>query len=223
MRSQLKSFGGVAFAFLLVRPTFAIDTHLSDEAIREAYFLGQHHDRSVADFLGQYVQFLSPPESGPYIYSVTFLTPYALAVSDSNQRSFNYSAQQAELEHRKNDEIVRVIIQIQLTDSYGPYLTRPTGSRSGSPVGVAFRSSEFWKDFRVHVFNTHHDEYRQALPVNANGQPTYRCDGDGCILTGATIQFDFLAESFESGDASIRVDPPEGDPVSLDFDLASLR
>jgi hypothetical protein len=26
---------------------------------------------------------------------------------------------------------VRVVIQIQLTHSYGPYIARPTGSRSG--------------------------------------------------------------------------------------------
>jgi hypothetical protein len=43
------------------------------------------------------------------------------------------------------------------------------------------------------------------------------------MLTGATIQFEFLAESFASDSATIQVTPPEGDPVSLDFNLVSLR
>jgi hypothetical protein len=43
------------------------------------------------------------------------------------------------------------------------------------------------------------------------------------MLIGATLEFDFPADAFTSGTAAIQVTPPEGDPVSVDFDLTRLR
>lgn len=205
-------------------PGFPMDTPLSAEAVREAYFLGQRRDQGMAELLERYAKSLPPPEAGPYVTSVTFYTPYALAVLDSAERSFNYHAQDAERDHRSQTETVSVFIQVQLTDSYGPYLMSPTGSRYASPVGISLRSSEFWKDFRVHVYSGEREQQKQVLPVDASGQPRYTCDGYGsCMLSGATIHFDFPAEAFTSDCAVVRVDPPEGDAVWVDFDLASLR
>jgi hypothetical protein len=70
----------LAVALLLAPSSFAFDTPLSDEAIREAYFLGQRHDDSMAQLLNRYTIFLDQPDTGPYISSVTFLTPFALLV-----------------------------------------------------------------------------------------------------------------------------------------------
>ncbi len=42
-------------------------------------------------------------------------------------------------------------------------------------------------------------------------------------MTGATLKFKFRADAFTSDSATIRVDPPEGDPVSVGFDLIRLR
>jgi hypothetical protein len=52
---------------LLPASSFAFDTPLSDQAIREAYFLGQRRDESMAAFLNKYTKSLRPPESGPQI------------------------------------------------------------------------------------------------------------------------------------------------------------
>jgi len=82
----------LATALLLVPPSFAFDTPLSDTAIRDAYFLGQRRDDTMTRFLNRYTKFPDAPDSGPQIYSVTFLTPYALVVQQSSQR-LNYSAQ----------------------------------------------------------------------------------------------------------------------------------
>lgn len=44
------------------------------------------------------------------------------------------------------------------------------------------------------------------------------------MLIGATLQFDLPASDFNSGTtARIVVTPPEGEAVSVDFDLSSLR
>ena len=200
-------------------PSFAFDTPLSDQAVREAYFLGQRSDEAMASFLNKYTKYLEAPKTGPDIASVTVFTPFALLVQQSSQHTSGYSAQQAALDHRDQPEFVRVIVQIQFTASYGAYIVRPTGSRSGSPNGFTPRPYDFWKDFDVQVSR----DDKKLRPFSSSGQPTLLCDEGGCTLTGASLQFDFTAEDFASGSATIDVVPPEGDPVSIDFDLDHLR
>ena len=220
LRSSARPIASVLLALILSTPsTFAFDTALSDEAVREAYFLGQRRDDTMATFLNKYTKFLSPPKTGPHIYSVTFFTPFALLVQQSSQHTSGYSAQQAALDHRDQGEFVRIIVQIQLTDSYGPFIVRPTGSRSGSPKGFVPRPYDFWKDFDVQVFS----KDQKLEPFSSSGQPDLLCDEGGCTLTGATLQFDFSAEDFPCGSAIIDINPPEGDPLSVDFDLDHLR
>lgn len=204
---------------LLCSPVFAFQTPLSDEAVREAYFLGQRRDESMAHFLNGYTKVLPTPDSGPHIYSVTFLTPFALVVQQSSQHP-NYSAQQAEKEHHPDEEIVSITIEILLTQSYPALITRPTGSRSGSPIGIELRNPAFWKDFKYSVFS----DDKELNVDNFTGEPSYRCDGDGgCELTGAMVHFQLSAKLFTSDFATVEIDPKVADPTSVDFDLSSLR
>jgi len=214
----------LAAALVAASPSFAFDTPLSEQAIREAYFLGQRRDDSLARFLSKYTRYLEPPRSGPHIASITFFTPFALAAHSSSQHAAGYSAQQAQIDHRGKAESVRIIVQIQFTDTYGALIPAPTGSRSGSPTGYVQRPYDFWKDFEVRVFNSRSETAEPLRPFSSHGEPNLRCaDEGGCSLTGATLYFDLLASSFESGEAWIDVVSPEGEPVGLDFDLASLR
>jgi len=89
---------------LLSPSSFAFDTPLSDQAVREAYFLGQRHDESLARFLDKYTRVLPPPKTGPHIFAVTFFTPFALVAQLSSEHSTGYSAQQAALDHRGQQE-----------------------------------------------------------------------------------------------------------------------
>ena len=210
----------LAAALLLASSAFAFSTPLSDEAVREAYFLGQRRDETMATFLNKYTKFLPAPKTGPHVASVTFFTPFALLVQQSSQHTSGYSAQQAALDHRDQPEFVRIIVQIQLTDSYGAYIIRPTRSRSGSSAGFVPRPYDFWKDFDVQVSS----KDQNLRPFSSSGQPNVLCSYEGgCELTGATLQFDFNTEDFASGSAVIDVIPPEGDPLSVDFDLGHLR
>lgn len=221
MHPRLGSFSCIlAAALLLPAPSFAFDTPLSEEAVREAYFLGQRHEHDLTDLLAKYIKLLPMPETGPDVASVAFLTPFALVAQLSSQRTMNYSAQQAEQDHRNQEEIVRIIIQIQLTEAYGALIPRPSGSRFGSPTDYAQRPSDFWKDFQVQVF----DKDKNLVPLNSSGEPNIACGQDGgCILTGATLQFDYPAKAFASDTPTIQVIPPEGDSVTVDFDLSNLR
>jgi hypothetical protein len=237
MTSYRQPIAAIFAAVLFVAaPAQAFDTPLSEQAIREAYFLGQRGDEASARFLAKYTKVLPTPKSGPRIASITFFTPFALAVQSSS-RQVGYSAQQAQLDHRSQAEFVRVIVQIQFTQSYGSFITEPTGSRSGSTTGYLLRPFDFWKDFDVRVWNArprHHspsppetDQTASTEPLrsfNSHGEPNVRCSQEGgCDFNGATLYFDFPATTFDSGDATIEVLPPEGDPISIDFDLAALR
>jgi hypothetical protein len=214
-----QSLSFFAVAVLLAPSTFAMNSPLSEESVREAYFLGQRRDESMALYLAKYKKVLRAPETGPYISSVEFLTPFARLILLSSQR-VNYSAQQAEQEHHSDDETVAIAIEIQLTDSYGPFSVEPTGSRSGSPTGYRLRPANFWKDFDVQVLV----DDKELEPTDFNGEPNYRCDEDGgCVLTGATLRLELPAKLFTSDSATILIKPPEGSEVAVDFDLTRLR
>jgi hypothetical protein len=223
LRSTARPIAAVLTAAMLLTPAaFAFDTPLSDQAVREAYFLGQRHDGSLATFLGKYIQQLPPPQTGPYISSVAFFTPFAQLVQFSDRYIGNYSAQQAALDHRGQAEFVHIVVEIQLTPTYGAFLA-PEPSRSRSQPPPVPRPQDFWRDFQVQIFDG--DQPQALAPSDFHGKANYNCGRYGypCYLAGATLEFDLPSEAFTSGSATIDVTPPEGDPVSVDFDLTRLR
>ncbi len=209
-----------ASALLLSSPVCAFQSPLSDQAVREAYFLGQRHDESLAKFLDKYAKHLDLPKTGPHIASIALLTPFAIAVLLSSEHTTGYSAQQAALDHRDQEESVRVAVQINFTESYGALMPPPSGSRPGSPATLVLRPYDFWEDFDVRVTS----EDKELKAFTSWGEPSHICSPDGgCTLVGATIYMEFLASAFTSGTATVQVEPPEGPAVSVEFDLASLR
>jgi hypothetical protein len=220
LRRPLSSALAMVLAALLVSsPARAFNFPLSDEAIREAYFLGQRRDESMAQFLARYKKTLPVPDSGPQIASVEFLTPFANLILASSQRT-NYSAQQAALDHRAQEDHVVITIQVQLTQSYGAFVAAPTGPRSGSPTGYTLRSPDFWKDIDVQVVM----DDKLLEPTDFTGEPNYACgDEGGCVLTGATLHLEFPAKLFTSDSAAIQIAPPEGPDVAVNFDLTAFR
>jgi hypothetical protein len=219
MPPALRSFLALFTAGLVLSaPVLAFNTPLSDQAVREAYFLGQRRDESMYAFLNKYTKLLPSPKTGPHISSVTFFTPFALLVQYSSRQS-DYSAQRAALDHKAHDEIVEIQVEIQLTPSYGAIITVPTHSRSGSPTAIQQRSPEFWRAFKYRIF----DGDEEITTEDISGEPQYSCSEGGCILTGAIVYFQFPASAFKSDSTSVEVTPREGDPVSVDFDLSSLR
>jgi hypothetical protein len=204
---------------LLTSPAlFAFNSPLSDEAIREAYFLGQRRDEKMTAFLEKYKQHLREPDRGPFVSSVEFLTPFALLVLQSKDHSTGYSAQQAAEEHRGVEENVVVNIEVLFTESYGALIQQPVSNRSGAPTGFAFRSSDFWRDIDVQVIV----KDKVIKPARFTGEPLYFC-ARGCALMGATMRLEIPARFVDSDLATMHVVPPEGPEVWVDFDLTGLR
>ena len=217
MRHLFRVFARFLVVLCVALTASAFDNPLSDEAVREAYFLGQRHD---ASFLTNYIKFLPLPKTGPHISSVTFLTPFARLTQSSSNYVGNYSAQQARLDHLGQEEIVEIIVEIRLTPSYGAFISSPLSSRSSSPPDFTPRSSLFWKDFHVQIY----DGDQSLSPADFDGHANHSCGRRGpCVMTGATLKFEFPADAFTSDSATIHIDPPEGDPISVDFDLTRLR
>jgi hypothetical protein len=211
----------VLATFLSATPSLAFNSPLSDEAIREAYFLGQRHDGSFPRLLDKYSKTLPPPKSGPYIRSIRFLTPFAQLVQYSDAFVGSYSAQQAALDHRGAQETVEISIEILLTESYGAIIADPASPRPDRPQAYKLRSYDFWKDFQVDVIDG--DENRK--PAHFTGEPTVQCSRYGafCNLIGGILHLEFPATAFTSDSATIHVVPPEGPEVEVNFDLTALR
>jgi hypothetical protein len=222
MPTRARSFAAFLLAALLASPaSFAFNSPLSNEAVREAYFLGQRHDGSFPRLLDKYSKSLPAPKSGPYIRSITFLTPFAKLVQYSDAFVGNYSAQQAALDHRGAQETVEISVEILLTESYGPIIADPVSPRSDRPQTYQLRSHDFWKDFQVEVFEG--DETR--TPAHFTGKATVQCSRYGayCNLIGATLHLEFPASAFNCESATIHVNPPDGPEVQVAFDLTALR
>jgi hypothetical protein len=209
----------VLASLLAATPSLAFNAPLSDEAVREAYFLGQRHDGSFARLLDKYSKRLPPPKSGAYIAFVTFLTPFAQIVRFSENYSGNYSAQQAEADHRAEEEIIDLSVEIRLTPTYGTSLPESTDSRFNSSQNYRLHSYDFWRDFRVRVFEGKEDRASKRFFV----EPNYLCSDSGCYLSGATLHSEFPADTFTSDSVTVEVLPPEGPEVQVAFDLTSLR
>ena len=95
------TFSTIAALVMLGQPIFAFQSPLSDESVREAYFLGQRRDGSLEGLVEKSTRRFPAPKTGPYISSVMFVTPFLSAALLSSSYIGNYSAQQAELDHRQ--------------------------------------------------------------------------------------------------------------------------
>lgn len=210
----------LTLSLLVAPPAFSFDAPLSDTAVRQAYFMGQRHDETLGPFYSKYVKFPTLPQTGPHISEVRFLTPFEQQVEYSEHYHGNFSAQQALLDHRGEPDVVKVIVQISFTRSYGQLLPPQQSGGSGTPPERSLRSPDFWKEFQVVVS----DNNLALTPSDFSGEPTYHCGRWGnCLLVGASLELLFPAAAFSSDTAVICVVPPEGDPVTVTFSVSSLR
>lgn len=175
MRSRLTSFSALVLSLLLIPPAFAFDTPLSPEAVRDAYFLGQHNDQSTLSFFSQYVKTLPAPDKGAYISEVEIYTPYAQLIEASRRRTGSYSAQQAELDYRHGQDKLYVRIRINFTDTYGALELYRSAKGDKQLSGRDEPLPDFYRDFRVglsqHSSASREDQWIEPLRIIL--QPSY--------------------------------------------------
>lgn len=188
-------------------PQFAIayDHPLSDEAVRDAYFIGQDV-KNVNSFLSRYTQSLPVPASGPHIAEIALSTPYAQVVEVSAQHSVGYSAGQAAEDYRKRGDFINVRVKVLFT---------PTYPNPGD---------DFWLSVSVGLIQTKH-----IAASHASGEPIYvtgafgAVSANGMVSIGANVYARFRIASVKSDSVQVEVVPEAGAPVHATFDLRSLR
>jgi len=165
----------LAAALLLTSSAPAFETSLSDESIREAYFIGQRNDETTASLFNHYVRLLPRPEKGAYIAEVEVYTPYVQLVEASRRRSMGYSAQQAALDYRHSHHKLYVRVRIDFTPTYGA-LELYRSSKSGREQSATDQPlPDFYRDFRVGLTECsgpdHQDQWIEPLRILL--QPSY--------------------------------------------------
>ena len=205
---------------LLAASCFAFESPLADKTIREAYFLGQHHDTSTQSALKPYIHILAAPQTGPHICEIRLLTPYAQVIENSNAQSAGYSAQQAAADYHSHQDTVVVRFQIQFTLTYGHIKSPNQNNAEAAKKGLALRPEDFWKDFKVGL--SQNDQWIE--PLSRDGEPIYiRTADGGSVLDGAYIWLTFDAHDVSSESADAEIFTPDDQHVVTTFDLASLR
>lgn len=208
---------------LLTPPPVILGATLSDEAVREAYFLGQRNDEKTAHFLETYLRRFPMPPSGLYVSEIELFTPYAETVDLSRQRTVGYSAQQAALEYRDRGDVFRLRVRVFFTDTYSQHSyaqasTRKRDRNSTAEPLARKRSSGNWLGFQVQLCQND----RIIEPLEIPGVPVFR----GYTVEGVYYGFDVVLHydgaDIERDDTEIVVFTPDGQRVSTQFDLTKL-
>jgi hypothetical protein len=194
---QLAALGWGAMAPPLA---FAYDHPLTNDAVRQAYFVGQDL-KTVNAYLAPYLKSLPVPSSGPDVAEIELKTPFVQAVEDSAMHSVSYSAQDAATAYQKRGDFILVFVKILLTPTYSN--TDP----------------DFWRDVSIGLVQEEH-----VAAVSVSGEPIYSSDetGGGGLL-GANIYARFGVARVRSEPIQVEVVPPDGPAVRAKFDLSKLR
>ena len=194
-------------------PVSAFETSLSDEAVREAYFLGQRRDEKTALFFETYRRYFPVPNSGPHVYMVEVFTPFAEAVEVSRKHGTGYSAQQARLDYRVRGDSLRIRVHIRYTATYGPafpYSSKDLPGETGT-----------WKDFQVRL--TQDGNSIEPRSVRYEGTRMGTGGRGSARPTGFIVWLEYDAFNLVSTDAAVETDTPDGQHVVATFDLSRLR
>jgi len=168
MHSRTAS-SALTICLILIPSAFAFDSPLSPEAIREAYFLGQHNDQSTLSFFNPYIRVLPKPDNGPYIAEVEVYTPYAQMIEASRRHSMGYSAQQAEQDYRHRHDKLYVRVRIDFTETYGALELYRSAKNDREHSGEDRPVPDFYRDFRAGLSqrsgSSHEDQWIEPLRI----------------------------------------------------------
>jgi hypothetical protein len=233
--SPTRSFAAVLVSALLFSPpSFAFEAHLSSEAVREAYFLGQRNDETTRAFFEPYLRTFERPKNGPFVSEVEIYTPFSQLVELSSRRN-NYSAQQATEDYLRGTDRVFVRIRIQFTPTYGtPSYLAAFIALNGRSVNPPQRAN-FSHDFRIGLSQNNkwlepvearHD-LTNTVPTghfafDPDGMGSWVYAGDG-MATGWLVWLEFDAKDVHNDNAQVEIFGPDDMHLVASFNFTALR
>jgi hypothetical protein len=201
-------------ALLVVPAALAFSQSLSSEQIRDAYFLGAtSNPQTFEKFLEPYIHHLPYPNTGAFVESIEFRSPYKQVALRSRANRTNYSAQDAEQDYSRHPEQIVVRVMIFLTFSYhGPAVQAPPGT-------IKFWTDEdFLKDFQFHVAQAQAVEPK-GITVGPGCPSPSSCD----VFDGREVLLHFDSAQIGPGMVTIKVRTRDGQEVQTEFDLDKLK
>ena len=235
-----KTTGALLGVALLTSPAMlSYELPLGSHSIREAYFLGQRNDEKMSRFLETYTKRPATPEQGPWISEIKLFTPYADVVDVSRRNTIGYSAQQAQEDYKQRGELVRAYVRIEFTPTYGFAQATESADKVGREHHVRLDAQEFWREFQFRLLQTEEPPAgsQEATrsprrfvidPVRSSAEPIYDLRyasslGPAAPLLGAMVCLDYDAHDVSSQLTEFQVLSPDGQRVSVTFDLSKLR
>ncbi len=213
----MKKLDSILLFTLIAARVTAYDHPLGSSAIREAHFIGSGDNR-FAEYLTTYIKSLPAPKTGPHVAQIEVRTPFAQVIVSSHEHSVGYSASQARQDYQKNPDTLQVRVQIRATATFA------IGSQSASPQAIpppacqgVFRVNSVEDCFRNFQFRFRQGE--DIKPKSSYGIPI----SSDYLLIGADLWFTFSTADIASAPFQVTVSTPDGQQVSAEFDLASLR
>lgn len=190
------AIGAVLLSFALAIPACAYDVPLTENSIRDAYFLGTRQGGMSPDFLAKYTHEIPKLALGRYRSFASMETPFT-QVAVLSSKKLNYSAQDAVKEFLGKPLLFHLHLEICYM------LNAPADSLE---VRIIQNKKELSPDNSDRsLFFPASDEYSSPPPI------------------GETMKFEFKADKIDSSTLSIIVDTPDGQHAQLDTDLSALR
>jgi len=213
-------------ASLALSPALPFEVPLSDNSVREAYFLGQRADQKLADFLSLYRHALPLPERGPYVAEIRLLTPYARVVVESNRHTVGYSAQQAAADYRGRGDTILIQVRIELTPTFTYADADHLAQERGGELHRHLEPEDFWRALPIHVSQTRAAHEETTLqPFDVHAEPIYGYAGrdSGGSYIGALVSLEYDAAQFDSAPTHVEIVTTTSYRAITNFDLTALR
>ena len=189
------AFRAVLLALALAIPACAYDVPLSENSIRNAYFLGTRMGGLHPDFIVQYARSVPDLKQGDCTSKVRIETPF-LQVAEHAREAPNYSAQDAVKEFYGKSLVFRMYLDI----CYEP---------NAPPNAIKFKITQ---------------NKKQLVPLSSESTTYAQATDFGYLPpNGEQIVLEFASEKIESAALTVLIDTPDGQHAETGFDLEKLR
>lgn len=173
------------------------DSYLSEQDIRDAYFLGAREGGLTAQFRARYSRWVSELRQGNCISEIRLETPF-LRVADFTSKVPNYSAQATVKDFYDKPMKFRVFLDICYMREAPP----PNSVR----IKVVQNNKEIVPVSEARLFYAEPAGALGVLPPN-----------------GEKVQLEFGAQKIDSSTLSFLIDTPDGQRATVDLNLLSVR
>jgi hypothetical protein len=190
------AIGAVLLAFTLAIPVRAYDLPLTENSIRDAYFLGTRQDALGPDLIAKYTHEIPKLSLDKFHLFVSLETPF-IQVAIFSSKKLNYSAQDAVKEFLGKALLFRLRLEIcYMYDAPPDALNVRIVQNKKDLVPDSLERSAYFPAS---------DKYSSPPPI------------------GETMQFEFSPDKIDSSTLTILIDTPDGQHAQLDLDLGTLR